>query len=160
MATAVAKPRDSFECPLCSASLKPGLSTCKTCGRPVPRPLEWQAVLVFLGITLAVILSLIFYFWAWPNIKGNSAIALVRQQDGAFIEQAMATIREKQYRFLGWDTQVYSSRLVLVTFTYQDTNPGQNSYMAVWWAVDLEKGSVEKVRSMQDFADAHLLKDS
>lgn len=158
MAAPIVKVREGFECPLCMAPLRPGTSHCKTCERDVPRPLPWQTLLIFLAMTGAVFFLTFLYFVAAPNVTANSAIALVRSQESAFVEQAMSTIRDKRYRFLGWDTELFGKRLVLVTFTYVDPTAGASGYMAVWWAVDLETGTATRVKSMQDFADNYLLK--
>ncbi len=158
MVAAAQKAKEAFECPYCMAPLRPGSAACKACNLAVPRPLNFRAIQAFVAMVLVLALMVAVQFVFAPNMLANQAIALVRSQESAFVEQAMQTIREKQFRFLGWDTQVFGKQLVLVTFTYQDTSAGQGGYLAVWWAVNLEKGTSSRVKSMQDFADNHLLK--
>ena len=158
MAQPPVKLKEGFECPNCMAPVRPGTTECKACGLPVPRPLTARILKAFLVMVLALVAITFLYFWALPNVRANSAIALVRSQEQSFIDQAMRTIQDKQFRFLGWEAQVFGSKLVLVTFTYVDPAAGASGYLAVWWAVDLDRGAATRVKSMQDFADNYLLK--
>ncbi len=118
-----------------------------------------RAILTFYAVLGVLAFMLLIYLWAIPNIHASNAISLVKKQEAAFISQAMRSIEQKQYQFLGWDTQVFDSKLVLVTFTYRNPAAGNAGYLAVWWAVRLDEGKVTRVTSMASFADENLLKN-
>ncbi len=55
---------------------------------------------------------------------------------------------------LGWETQVFP-RITLVTYVYR--LPNTSDRKAFWWAYTPSTGKVERVKSVAEFVDAHLL---
>lgn len=135
---------------------------------PARPPAEVRAELsIMAGLALfACSLVLVFVQHSLlPYLAGQEAIKAVQtfrspepENRGRSEEEILQRFREamgpKGVRFLGWSTQVFPE-LTQVTYVYRDPESGDRR--AFWWVHYPETGEVQRIRSIADFVDGHLL---